>query len=204
MSDWIVDLIDQGGYWGIAFLMMLENVFPPLPSEMIMGIGGIRVGQGRMDMTLLLLAGTLGTTAGNYFWYLAGRFLGLERLHPLIDRYGRWLTVEWREVVILNSLFRKYGDNIVFVMRFMPALRTMVSLPAGLFKMGHARFLVWTTAGAFIWNIIISGAGYYLGANFARIDDYLGPVATAMLAAIAGFYLWRLLRWSPERPEPAE
>jgi len=204
MGDWIIHLIDQGGYWGIALLMVLENVFPPIPSELIMGIGGIRVGQGRMNMAMLLFAGTIGTTIGNYVWFMAGRYLGIERLRPLVRRFGRWLTIEWREVVMLNTLFNKYGSNIVFFMRFMPALRTIISLPAGLFKMGHVRFLVWTTAGALIWNIILASAGYYLGARFTQIDDYLGPATTIMLAVIAVFYLWRLMRWRPEEPRDAE
>ena len=131
MTDWVLRLIDAGGYWGIGLLMVLENVFPPIPSELIMGIGGIRVGQGRMAMEWLLLAGTVGTTLGNYFWYLVGHILGFHRLKPLVDRYGRWATLEWRDVEALDRLFGKYGQIVVFVFRFLPAFRTMVSLPAG-------------------------------------------------------------------------
>ena len=142
MTDWVLRLIDAGGYWGIFLLMILENVFPPIPSELIMGIGGIRVGQGRMAMEWLLLAGTLGTTIGNYFWYLVGHILGFQRLKPLVGRYGRWATLEWRDVEALDHLFGKYGQVVVFVFRFLPAFRTMISLPAGLFRMGHLRFLL--------------------------------------------------------------
>lgn len=200
MTDWIVRLVDAGGYWGIAALMVIENVFPPVPSEIIMGIGGIRVGQGRMEMLPLLLAGTLGTTVGNAVWYWIGWKLGVERLRPLVKRYGRLLTVEWRDIRILNRLFRRYGEIIVFVFRFMPAFRTMVSLPAGLFRMSHRHFLLWTTAGAFIWNLLLAGAGYALGANFHQIDHYLGPLSTAAIVAVVAIYLWRLARWRPSRP----
>ncbi len=136
MTDWILHLIDAGGYWGIGFLMVLENIFPPIPSELIMGIGGIRVGQGRMEMLPLLIAGTIGTTIGNYFWYLVGAKLGIARLKPLVVRYGRWATLEWRDVEALDNIFLRYGQIVVFVFRFMPAFRTMISLPAGLFRMG--------------------------------------------------------------------
>ena len=160
MTDWVIHLIDAGGYWGITFLMFLENVFPPIPSELIMGIGGIRAGQGRMDLSMLMLSGTVGSTAGNYVWFLLGRMLGLERLRPVVDRFGRIMTLDWGDVEALNRLFARYGTAAVFIFRFMPTFRTMVSLPAGLFRMAHARFLVWTAAGAAIWNAVLLGAGY--------------------------------------------
>ena len=197
MTDWVLHLIDAGGYWGIFLLMVLENVFPPVPSELIMGIGGIRVGQGRMAMEWLLLAGTLGTTAGNYFWYLVGHILGFTRLKPLIDRYGRWATLEWRDVERLDHIFGKYGQIVVFVFRFLPAFRTMISLPAGLFRMGHVKFLAWTAGGALIWNIILAYAGYVLGQNFRDIDKYVGPAATACVVGAIALYLWRLATWKP-------
>lgn len=197
MTDWVVYLIDAGGYWGICFLMVIENIFPPIPSELIMGIAGIRVGQGRLEMAPLLAFGTLGTTIGNYAWYLVGRMLDIEHLRPLVDRYGKWATIEWSDIEAMNRLFARYGQIIVFVLRFMPTFRTMISLPAGLFRMGHVRFLAWTAAGALIWNIVLAGAGYFLGANFRRIDDYVGPAATVTVVLIAVFYVWRLLTWKP-------
>lgn len=203
MNDWVVRLIDAGGYWGIGLLMVLENIFPPLPSELIMGIGGIRVGQGRLDMVPLLAAGTVGTTIGNYFWYAVGRTLGLARLKPVIDRHGRWLTLRWRDIEWLDRMFERHGQKIVFIFRFMPAFRTMVSLPAGLFAMGPLRFLLWTFAGSLIWNIFLAGAGYYLGARFTHIDAWLGPAANLTLAAAAIGYLWRFLRWK-DKPESAK
>ena len=201
MTDWVLHLIDAGGYWGIAFLMVIENVFPPIPSELIMGIGGIRVGQGKMEMLPLLVAGTIGTTIGNYFWYMVGRTLGMRRLRPAVDRFGRWATVEWKDVEAINRLFQKYGQVIVFVFRFLPTFRTMISLPAGLFRMGHVRFLLWTTAGAAIWNVILAYSGYFLGYNFKEIDRYIGPAATATVVVVAVLYMWRLITWRPSTDE---
>lgn len=198
MTDWVVRLIDAGGYWGIAFLMVLENVFPPIPSELIMGIGGIRVGQGKMEMIPLLIAGTIGTTIGNFFWYLIGFKLGFKRLKPLIDRYGRWLTLRWRDVEWLDRCFERHGEKIVFLFRFMPAFRTIVSLPAGLFRMGYLRFTLWTMGGALIWNIILVACGYYLGAHFDKIDEWLGPITNVCVGAIVVAYVWRLVRWTGE------
>lgn len=200
MTDWVLHLIDSSGYWGIGLLMVLENVFPPIPSELIMGVGGIRVGQGRMEMLPLMIAGTVGTTIGNYFWYLVGLQLGMRRIKALVDRFGRWATLDWGHVEALNRLFERYGQVIVFGFRFMPTFRTMVSLPAGLFRMGHIRFLLWTAAGATIWNLILAYAGYVLGYNFREIDKYIGPISTAVVVVIAIVYVWRLLTWSPSPP----
>jgi membrane protein DedA with SNARE-associated domain len=201
MSDWVVQLIDAGGYWGIAFLMVLENVFPPIPSELIMGIGGIRVGQGRMEMLPLLVAGTIGTTIGNFSWYLLGYRLGFKRLKPLIDRHGRWLTLRWRDVEWLDRCFETHGEKIVFIFRFMPAFRTIVSLPAGLFRMSPWKFTLWTTGGALIWNIILAGCGYYLGYRFEKIDDWLGPLTNVAVGFMVVAYVWRLVTWKSEKAE---
>lgn len=204
MSDWVVRLIDAGGYWGIALLMVLENVFPPIPSELIMGIGGIRVGQGQMEMVPLLAAGTLGTTIGNLFWYYLGIRLGFERLRPFVLRHGRWITLRWSEVRWLHQAFARHGEKIVFVFRFMPVFRTIVSLPAGLFSMGLARFIIWTGAGALIWNIFLAGAGYYLGVHFSAIDEWLGPLTNLAIAIMVAGYVWRLVTWKGDGAEPAD
>lgn len=197
MSSWIINLIANGGYLGIAFLMFLENVFPPIPSEVIMGIAGIQVGQGNMSFWLVILSGTLGSTLGNYVWYLLGYHYGIQRLEGFINRWGRWLTIDWEDVQKLNRLFTRHGGKIVFFFRFMPAFRTIISLPAGLFRMGHVRFLLVTAAGASIWNVILAGAGYYLGRNFEAINDYVGPISTATIAFILLFYLYRVITWKP-------
>ena len=154
MGEWIIELIGRGGYWGIAFLMAIENIFPPIPSELIMGVGGLNVARGTMEFWPLLAAGTVGSTLGNYVWFLAGDRLGYARLQPFVRRWGRWLTLEWRDVERAAAFFRRHGEWIVFALRFSPLLRTVVSLPAGLSHMKHWKFLVFTFAGAAIWNAI--------------------------------------------------
>lgn len=203
MNHWIVQLIAGSGYFGIAFLMALENVFPPIPSEVIMGIGGIAVAHGRMEFWPLLIAGTLGSTLGNYAWFLLGHRLGYQRLRPFIARWGRWLTMDWTSVEKTVRFFRSHGQWVVFVLRFSPFLRTMISLPAGLAHMGHARFLAFTFAGAAIWNAALIGAGHFLGANFQReVERFTGPAVVATGVLILALYLWRVAKWKP-RPLPA-
>jgi len=197
MNDWILQFIADGGYWGIAFLMALENVFPPIPSEVIMGMGGIAVAQGKMAVAPLMVFGTIGSTLGNYAWFLLGRWLGYERLRPFVARHGRWLTLDWPAMERLVRFFRKHGQWVVFVMRFSPAMRTMISLPAGLAEMGHARFLVFTFAGAAIWNALLVWAGWHLGQHYEKVAKYTGPASLALMAVLVLAYVWRVLTWKP-------
>ncbi|MFZ5794032.1 MAG: DedA family protein [Sphingomonas sp.] len=197
MTEFIINLTAWGGYFGIFLLMVLENVFPPIPSEVIMGLGGIAVARGQMEMVPLIVAGTAGTVVGNYFWYWIGWHLGYQRLRPFVDRYGRWLTLDWEHVLQLERFFQRHGQWVVFVFRFMPAFRTMVSLPAGMTRMPRARFLAWTAGGAAIWDTFLAGAGYYLGTNFRELDAFIGPATMATIGAVGVFYVWRLLRWQP-------
>ncbi|OYY67532.1 MAG: hypothetical protein B7Y47_16180 [Sphingomonas sp. 28-63-12] len=147
MTEFFLHLLDSGGYLGIFLLMVLENIIPPVPSEVIMGLGGIAVADGRMQIAPLMIAGSLGSVLGNIFWFEIGHRLGHERFRPLIDRWGRWLLIEWRDVEALQRFFLRHGQWVVFVFRFMPIGRTVVSIPAGLSRMSRVRFLLWSGAG---------------------------------------------------------
>ena len=161
MTDLILNAIATAGYIGIFLLMALENIIPPIPSEVIMGLGGMAVARGDMALVPLVLVGTAGTTAGNYFWYWVGRHIGYERLRPFVDRHGRWLTLDWLAVERLHAFFLKHGGWVIFVFRFMPAFRTIISLPAGMTRMPLPRFLAWTFAGSTIWNAALALAGLW-------------------------------------------
>ncbi|WP_068075947.1 DedA family protein [Novosphingobium lentum] len=202
MNDWIFHLIEGGGYWGIAFLMVLENVFPPIPSELIMGVGGIAVAHGRMEVLPLMLSGTVGSTLGNYAWFVLGRSFGYERLRPFVTRWGRWLTLDWTGVEALVRFFRRHGQWVVFGMRFSPFMRTLISLPAGLARMGHVKFLAFTFAGATIWNALLVWAGFHLGRNFGELEKFTGPAALALIVAIGIAYMWRVMTWKPRLAGP--
>ncbi len=197
MTAFILDAIAWGGYVGIFLLMALENIVPPIPSEVIMGLGGMAAARGDMALVPLIAWGTAGTTAGNYFWYFVGRHVGYRRFRPLVDRYGRWLTAEWEDVERLHRFFLHHGGWVVFVFRFMPTFRTLVSLPAGMTGMPLWRFLLGTFAGSAIWNTILAAAGYYLGSNYAELDRYVGPAAIVLTVLIVLGYLWRVATWKP-------
>ena len=198
MADWIVHLIELGGYWGIALLMFIENVFPPIPSELIMGAGGIAVARGSMTFWPLLIAGTLGSTLGNYIWFVVGDRLGYHRLEPLVARWGRWLTLRWSDVEGASKFFQRHGQWVVFAMRFSPFLRTMISLPAGLSHMQHWKFLAFTFAGAAVWNTLLIYSGKWLAAYFDTMNEFAGALIGGLMALAIAAWLWRVWRWKPD------
>ena len=197
MTDFILEWIARGGYLGIVALMALENIFPPIPSEVIMGLGGMAVARGQMQLGWLILAGTVGSVIGNYVWYALGRKFGYRGLKPFVDRWGRWLTVDWQDVEAITRFFHDRGGWVIFVFRFMPSFRTIISLPAGMAHMPRWRFLVATTAGTTIWNIILAGAGILLDQNFEQLDRYIGPLAIATMVAVLAYYVYRVVTWKP-------
>lgn len=198
MTQWIIDHFSGTGYFGIFLLMMLENIIPPVPSEAIMGLGGIAAARGQMDPFLLVAVGTAGTVLGNLFWWEIGRRLGYERLQPFVERHGRWLTMEWRDVERIHHYFDRYGGITVFVFRFLPFGRTMISLPAGLMRMPFTKFTLFTTAGSVIWNSALVAVGYWAHSTMDQIDDWLGPVMVGFIALAVLAYLWRVITWKPK------
>lgn len=201
MNEFIIRLIEQGGYWGIFALMVIENVFPPIPSEVIMGLGGVAVARGTMAFWPLLLVGTIGSTLGNYVWFFAGDRLGYRRLRPLVDRWGRWLTLEWEDLERASRFFRRHGQWIVFALRFSPFLRTMISLPAGLAHMSHLRFLVFTFAGAAVWNAALIKGGQFLARFLAESSLVTDLVVGGGLVLMIAGYAYRVLTWKPRDQE---
>ncbi len=193
MSDWVVRLIEQSGYLGVAFLMFLETMFPPIPSEVIMPVAGMAAARGQLNFAGVVASGTAGAMLGNIFWYLAARALGVDRLRPFIARYGRWLTVNWREVQRAERWFGLHGTAFVFVGRLVPTVRSLVSVPAGLLHMRFKSFFIASTVGTALWTAILAGAGYKVHQNVVGIAESIGPISNLVLIVLAAGYVWRLL-----------
>jgi membrane protein DedA with SNARE-associated domain len=198
VENFIIDVVNQGGYAGVFLLMFLETVFPPVPSEVIMPIAGIAAARGHMNIGGVVASGTAGAMLGNFLWYYVAWKLGQARLKPFIEKNSRWLTMDWAEVERGERLFQKYGSLIVMVARILPTLRSLISVPAGLFKLRLGRFLVFSTIGTALWTSALAGAGYVLGRQFKQIETIIGPLSIAVIAAIILSYIWRLWRWKPE------
>jgi membrane protein DedA with SNARE-associated domain len=194
--EWIIHLIDAIGPLGIFFLMLLETVFPPIPSEVIMPLAGMRAADGQFGLTAVIVAGTLGAMAGNVFWYGVARAIGLRRFRRLIKRHGRWLTMDWNDVTRVKRLFRRFGSGLVMAGRMLPTIRSFISIPAGLVHMHFVRFLIWSTIGTAGFSALLAISGYVLGQNFERVDEVAGPVSTVIIVAIVILYIWRQIQWS--------
>ena len=201
MSDWVIRLIEQSGYLGIGFLMFLETIFPPIPSEVIMPVAGVAAGQGKLHYGLVVASGTAGAMLGNIFWYLAARALGIARLEPIVRRWGRWLTITWAELERAERWFRINGTFFVFLGRLLPTVRSLVSVPAGLLKMRFRTFVLASTLGTAGWTALLAGVGFKLGENYREIDKVIGPASNAIIAVLAIGYVYRL--WTHRHIKPA-
>jgi membrane protein DedA with SNARE-associated domain len=204
MSDWVIRLIESAGYVGVFLLMMLETVFPPVPSEVVMPVAGVIAAHGDMTLAGVILSGTAGAMAGNLLWYLVARWVGIRRFHRFIDRHGRWLTMDWYDVERVQQLFGRFGAVVVAIGRLIPTIRSVVSIPAGLVHMQLVKFLFWSTLGTAAWSGLLAAAGYLLGQQFSRIEDVLGPVSSAIVIGIVIFYVYRQITWSKRQLKRAD
>lgn len=199
MFDWIAGLIDAVGPLGVALLMLLENVFPPIPSELIMPLAGFVAAQGEMGLAAAILAGTLGSLAGATLWYYVGRAVGAERLRRWAARHGRWLTLSPEDVDRAIAWFDRHGAGAVFFGRLVPTVRTLISVPAGLARMPLPRFLLWSALGSLAWTSLLAVAGYLLQARYQQVEHWINPLSTAVVVAIVAIYLWRVITWNRRR-----
>jgi len=195
MVEWITNTMNSLGYWGIGLLMFLENLFPPIPSELIMPLAGFTIAQGTMQFAPVIVAGVLGTVLGALPWYYAGKILGEQRLKSLADRYGRWLTISSKDITRATSWFDKHGGKAVFFCRLVPGVRTLISLPAGISGMPLIPFLLLSTLGTLLWVSLLTYAGYVLGDNYEIVEQYLGPVSKIVVASLLfAFIIWVVQR----------
>ena len=199
MAEFIFKWIEGGGYLGVFALMLLETVFPPIPSEVIMPLAGVVAARGHLSLPWVIVAGTAGAMAGNIIWYVAAQAMGLDRFRPLIERYGRWLTLDWAEIERAHRLFDRHGKSLVFIGRMLPTVRSLVSIPAGLLKMRFVPFVLWSTLGSTVWTAGLALAGWMLGNQFEDIEAVLGPLSLAVIIGAAGWYVWRLATWRPSQ-----
>lgn len=199
MAEWITQVMTTLGYVGIGLLMFLENLFPPIPSELIMPLAGFTAHQCSegaipppcMQLVPAIAAGVIGTMLGALPWFYIGRYLGEEHLKRWITRYGRWLGISGEEIDKAQQWFYRHGTKAVFFGRLVPGVRTLISLPAGFSEMRFPQFLLYSTLGTLAWTLLLTYAGYLLGENYELVDEYLGPVSKIVLAVLViAFVVW--------------
>lgn len=197
MSTWVISFIEQYGYAGITLLMIAENVFPPLPSELIIPFAAFQAARGQLHWPLVVVFGTIGSLLGALPWYFAGRILGLQRVLRFAERHGRWLTLSRRDVERAEESFVHSGAAILVTGRLVPALRTVISLPAGISRLSALRFCVLTAIGSALWCSVLTAAGYLLESNYEKIAGVLSPVSTGIVVALAVAYAYRVVQFKP-------
>jgi len=188
--NYSLELVEKIGYIGIFVLMTLESALIPIPSEIVMTFSGFLASSGKMSLTLAVAAGTLGNLAGSIILYKIGSGPGLS----LLSKYGKYILISRNDIERAQRLFSKYGAAIVFAGRMLPAVRTVISLPAGIAKMDELKFVLYTLLGSIPWNFMLAYAGYLLGENwsivegYSRIIDYIAVLAIILLVLIYIFY----------------
>jgi membrane protein DedA with SNARE-associated domain len=196
MFELMVQIIAVSGIIGVALLMFAENVFPPIPSEVIMPLAGFAAARGEMDFILVVIAGTIGAASGAAVWYEVGRRLGAERLRRWSERHGRWLTLTPEDIDKATSFFRRFGAPAIFLGRLLPVVRTWISVPAGVADMKPWPFMVWTLLGTAIFTFILAASGYLLEAQYERVAAWLDPVTLGLMVLGGATYVWRLFTFS--------
>lgn len=192
------DAVTTLGYPGIFLAIVAENLFPPIPSEVVLPLAGFEVHTGQLDFVLVVVAATLGSLVGAWILYAAGRYGG----RPAVLRWGGLLRVTAADLDRSERWFARWGDWVVLGARLVPLARSVVSIPAGTMRMGIVRFSVLTTIGSLAWNLLLVGAGYQLGANWkdvtATIEQYSSVIKIVALLAVitVGWWAWRRLTTS--------
>ncbi len=191
--DAITSIVSQGGYIGIVAMMFAENLFPPIPSELIMPLAGFVAAQGRLSPALVVLAGTLGSVLGALPWYYAGRWLGAQRVCAFAARHGRWLTLGEKEIGQAIRWFERHGRIAVLIGRLVPTVRTLISLPAGMARMPLAPFLLYSSIGTLAWTAALTASGFLLQSEYQRVAGYVDQVSKVIIGLIVVVYVWRVL-----------
>ena len=199
MFNSFVDIVSQGGYLGVFLLMLAENIFPPIPSELIMPLAGFVSARGDLNIVLVILAGTAGSVAGALPWYYAGALFGRDRLKRMANRYGRWLTVSSVDIDVASLWFARHGAAAVFFGRLIPAIRTLISVPAGIVSMPLLPFLAYSTIGSLIWTALLAVTGYLLQSQYELVEQYMDPVSKGVLIAVIAIYVYRFIRFKPQQ-----
>jgi len=194
MIEWITQTVGSAGAPGVFFLMFLENLFPPIPSELIMPLAGFAAAEGQMSLLAAVLSGTAGSLVGNGLWYEVARAIGSRRIRPLVARYGRWFGVSAEDMDRAERTLRRHGPVALFFGRMLPAIRTLISIPAGLAGIPRPVFYLWTCIGSALWVLVLAGAGYLLREQYRKVEAAIEPLSYVVLAGVVLAYLWHLWR----------
>ena len=191
LSGFVADVIAALGAWGVGLLTLVETVFPPIPSEVVLPLAGFLAQQGRMPLPWVFVAATFGSVLGAWLLYTAGARLGSQRATRILCRLP---LMEPSDVTRAEGWFDRHGRSAVFFGRLIPGVRSLISLPAGSRGMPLGTFLLFTTAGSALWNAALIGAGVALGTQWQRVEQYAGLLDKVVIAVLVGLVGWAVVR----------
>ena len=181
-------------YLTICLAMFLENIIPPIPSEIIMPLGGFFVYQQKLNFYILVFWGLFGTILGSLPWYYLGRLVNEKKLSNFLDNNGKYLGISSNDLIKSKRWFEKYGVSLVFWGRLIPGIRTLISVPAGVELMPIRKFLIWTTFGSFIWVALLTYAGFLFGENYPIIETYIDQIKFFVKPILILLFLYFLIK----------
>ena len=189
LATWVQDVIEQLGYLGVALLVVLENVFPPIPSEIVLPFAGFVAQQGSDSVVFMILVATVGSVIGALIMYWIAAIIGDDRLHAFTRRFGKWVQIREADLTRAEEWFDRHAMSAVLVGRCVPLIRSVVSIPAGFRRMKLIPYIAYTFLGSLVWNIALVGAGAVLGENWERVEPVVATfqwiVIVIILAGIA-------------------
>ncbi len=194
LTTFVTDVVETVGYVGVALLVAVENLFPPIPSELILPLAGFVAGRGDASLIGMIVAATLGSVVGAWILYGISAAIGPERLHGFIVRYGRWFGIKEPDLVRAEEWFDRRSDAAVLIGRCVPLIRSIVSVPAGFRRMPFVRFTVLTAIGSAIWNVALISAGAILGDRWDQVGDVVGllqAVVIIVIVALVALFVWK-------------
>lgn len=207
INDWALNIIETLGYPGLGFIMFLENVFPAIPSELVLPLAGWLTLGDNAKFTLLgvTVVGAMGSVAGAFFYYGLGRWFGERRVRYLLQRFGKWFMLSEQDLDVSLAWFSRYGQHVIFFGRMVPLIRSLISIPAGLAKMNIPRFSLYTAMGTALWSFILAFAGRLLGERWAIVSDIIDQYENVVLVSgalvVVGFFGYRIWQRSVSKAE---
>lgn len=194
LTEWVLSIMEQLGYIGIAILMFLDNIFPPIPSEIIMPSAGYAASQNQLTLIGVIIAGCLGSLIAAALLYWVGYKFNHNTIFNFIDRYGKYLFIQSEDVQKSLIWFKKYGHRIVFFGRMIPAARSLISIPAGMSRMPFWKFMFYSSLGTIIWTTFLAYIGFYFGENQALMHQIFSQVGYFIIAIIVIIIIWMWYR----------